>query len=125
MSLISYPDLVFDGKVSEISDAQYDNSSATVYYEITVNIDGSEAEFYQGMTGEVTFITKEIQEVTYVSNRAVVREGTKSYVKMKDENGKVVKKEVVTGFSDGVNVEIIEGLQEGDMVLIESRVSDE
>ena len=33
-------------------------------------------------------------------------------------------KEVTTGFSDGVNVEIIEGLSEGDVVLIESKVSE-
>ena len=77
------------------------------------------------MTGEVTFLTKETEEVTYVSNRAIFREGIKSYVKMKDDEGKIVKKEVVTGFSDGVNVEIIEGVSEGEIVLIESRVSDE
>ena len=42
-----------------------------------------------------------------------------------DDEGKIVKKEVVTGFSDGVNVESIEGVSEGEIVLIESRVSDE
>lgn len=125
VSLIAYPDLIFDGEVSEIGDAQYDSSTGTSYYDITVSIDGSQADFYQGMTGDVTFITKETENVIYVSNRAITREGTKSYVKIKDENGKLVKKEVVTGFSDGTNVEIEEGLNEGDVVLIESRVSDE
>ncbi len=125
VTLIPYPDLVFAGEVSEIGDAQYDNSTGTVYYDITVSIDGSQEEFYQGMTGEVTFITKETAEVIYVPNRAITRDGTKSYVKMKDENGNLVKKEVVTGFSDGANVEIKEGLNEGDVVLIESKVSDE
>lgn len=125
VTLLPYPDLIFDGEVSEISDARYDNSSGSVYYDITVSIDGNQEEFYQGMTGKVTFITKETKEVLYVSNRAIIRDGTKSYVKMKDENGNVVEKEVVTGFSDGANAEIKEGLNEGDIVLIESRVSDE
>lgn len=125
VSLVSYPDMIFEGKVSEIGDAQYDNSTGVSYYDITVNIDGKDADFYQGMTGEVTFITKETKEVTYVPNRAVIREGTNSYLKLKDEDGKIIKRAVVTGFSDGTNVEIIEGVDKGEIVLIESRVSDE
>ena len=76
------------------------------------------------MTCDVTFITKETKEVLYVANRAVYREGTKSYVKMKQEDGTIVEREIVTGFSDGVSVEVIEGLSEGDVVLIESMVSE-
>lgn len=79
---------------------------------------------YQGMTGDVTFITRETKQVCYVSNRAIFREGTRSYVKCRDENDKIVEKDVVTGFSDGVNVEILEGLSQGDVVLIESKVSE-
>jgi len=125
VSLIAYPETMFEGSVSEISDAQYDSSTGSSYYDITVSIDGSQEEFYQGMTGEITFITKETEEVIYVSNRAITREGTKSYVKMKDEKGTMIRKEVITGFSDGVNVEIKDGLKEGDIVLIESKVSEE
>ena len=125
ITLVAYPDVVYEGVVSEIGDAQYDSSSGNVYYDVTVKVDGSAADFYQGMTGEVTFITKETQEVMYVSNRAITRKGTKSYVKMKDENGEIIEKQVTTGFSDGVNVEIKEGLSQGDVVLIESKVSDE
>ena len=75
------------------------------------------------MTGDITFITKETEEVMYVSNRAIIREGTKSYVKVKEADGSVKKTQVVTGFSDGVNVEIVEGLEVGDVVLIESKVT--
>ena len=78
----------------------------------------------KGMTGDITFITKETQEVMYVSNRAVTRDGKKSYVKVKDENGNIKITEVKTGFSDGVNVEIIEGLNVGDVVLIESKIQN-
>ena len=75
------------------------------------------------MSVEVTIITKDEKEVLYVVNRAIIREGSKSYVKVKKASGKVEKKEVVTGFSDGINVEIMEGLSEGDIVLVESKVS--
>ncbi|PWL95019.1 MAG: hypothetical protein DBY13_02490 [Lachnospiraceae bacterium] len=120
----AYPDVVYSGIISEVSDAAYDSSSGEVYYTITVTVQGDVSGLYEGMTGDVTCVTKETKEVTYVSNRAIFRDGTRSYVKVRDENGSIVEKDVTTGFSDGVNVEITEGLSQGDTVLIESKVSE-
>lgn len=120
----AYPDVVYSGVISEVSDATYDSSSGEVYYTITVTVQGDVSGLYEGMTGDVTCVTKETKEVTYVSNRAIFRDGTRSYVKVRDENGNIVEKDVTTGFSDGVNVEITEGLSQGDTVLIESKVSE-
>lgn len=120
----AYPDVVYNGVISEVSDAAYDSSSGEVYYTITVTVQGDVSGLYEGMTGDVTCVTKETKEVTYVSNRAIFRDGTRSYVKVQDENGNIVEKDVTTGFSDGVNVEITEGLSQGDTVLIESKVSE-
>ncbi|MBD9153129.1 MAG: efflux RND transporter periplasmic adaptor subunit [Lachnospiraceae bacterium] len=120
----AYPDVVYNGVISEVSDAAYDSSSGEVYYTITVTVQGDVSGLYEGMTGDVTCVTKETKEVTYVSNRAIFRDGTRSYVKVRDENGNIVEKDVTTGFSDGVNVEITEGLTQGDTVLIESKVSE-
>lgn len=120
----AYPDVVYSGVISEVSDAAYDSSSGEVYYTITVTVQGDVSGLYEGMTGDVTCVTKETKEVTYVSNRAIFRDGTRFYVKVRDENGNIVEKDVTTGFSDGVNVEITEGLSQGDTVLIESKVSE-
>lgn len=120
----AYPDVVYSGIISEVSDAAYDSSSGEVYYTITVTVQGDVSGLYEGMTGDVTCVTKETKEVTYVSNRAIFRDGTRSYVKVRDENGSIVEKDVTTGFSDGVNVEITEGLSQSDTVLIESKVSE-
>ena len=120
----AYPDVVYSGIISEVSDAAYDSSSGEVYYTITVTVQGDVSGLYEGMTGDVICVTKETKEVTYVSNRAIFRDGTRSYVKVRDENGSIVEKDVTTGFSDGVNVEITEGLSQGDTVLIESKVSE-
>lgn len=120
----AYPDVVYNGVISDVSDAAYDSSSGEVYYTITVTVQGDVSGLYEGMTGDVTCVTKETEEVTYVSNRAIFRDGTRFYVKVRDENGNIVEKDVTTGFSDGVNVEITEGLSQGDTVLIESKVSE-
>jgi HlyD family secretion protein len=124
ISFTAYPDTIFSGEITEVSDATYDSSSGEIYYTLTITIQGDVSGLYEGMTGDITLVTKETREVTYVSNRAIFRDGTRSYVKVRDENSEVVEKDVVTGFSDGVNVEIVEGLSKGDVVLIESKVSD-
>lgn len=124
ISYTAYPDTIYSGTISEVSDAEYDSDSGEVYYTLTVTVQGDVSGLYEGMTGYVTCVTKETKEVTYVSNRAIFLDGTRSYVKVRDENGNIIEKDVTTGFSDGVNVEIIEGLSQGDTVLIESKVSE-
>ena len=121
ISFTAYPDDIYKAVISEISDASSDSKGNTIYT-VTVTLQGDVSGLFQGMTGEITFITKETEEVMYVSNRAIIREGTKSYVKVKTDNGNIKMVQVVTGFSDGVNVEIIEGLNVGDVVLMESKV---
>jgi len=120
----AYPDEIYSGRITAVSDAEYDSSTGTVYYTVTVTVQGEVSGLYEEMTGSVTFVTKEMKQVCYVSNRAIFREGTRSYVKVRDNNGNIVKQEVTTGFSDGINVEITAGLSEGDTVLIESKVGE-
>lgn len=121
--LPAFPDSQFKAVVEEISDATIDSNS-TVTYEVTVKIEGDVSAIYEGMSSEVTFITKETKKVIYVSNRAIYRDGTAAYVLVWDEEGNAVRKDVKTGFSDGIYAEITEGLAEGDIVLIESKVGD-
>ena len=123
ITFTAYPETVYKAEITEISDGETD-SSGTTTYDVTVTLQGDVSGLFQGMTGEITFITKDSKEVLHVSNRAIIRDGKKSYVKVKDASGNVKKVEVVTGFSDGVSVEIIDGLQEGDIVLVESKVSE-
>ncbi len=122
VSLIAYPDLIFDAEVTEISDAETD-SDGNVVYEVTATLRGDLSGVFQSMTGDITFISEETQEVLYISKRAVITENNKSYVKVKREDGKVEKREISTGFSDGVNIEVTEGLSQGETILIESKVS--
>ena len=123
VNLVAYPDEVFSATVTEIGDATTD-SSGNVTYDVTITFDGEASGLFQGMTGEVTFITKQAKTVVYVSNRAIINSGKKTYVKCKDADGNIKKVEVKVGFSDGINVEIIEGLKEGDVVLVESKVNE-
>ncbi len=119
VSISAYPDETYTGTVSSIGDSTYNSSTGETDYTVKVKISGNVQSLYSGMSADVTFVTGEKENVLYVPNRAILRENGKSYVQVYDENGKVTKKEVTTGFSDGTNAEIKEGLAEGDVVLIE------
>ena len=122
VTLTAFPDDVFEATVTEISEAQSDRSG-NVTYEVTATMSGELSQLYQSMTGEITFVTgKTEEEVLYVPKRAITTDGEKSTVNVRKADGSIESRTVVTGFSDGVNVEIKEGLAEGETVITESRV---
>lgn len=124
IQLTAYEGEEFEGIVSGM-ETSTSSGSSTVSYNVTVTFLGDVSKIYADMTGTVTFIQKQVKDVIYVSNKAVINEGTESYVKIKDSDGNFKKVQVITGFSDGVNVEIVSGLAEGDIAIIESRVVSE
>ena len=121
IALTAYPDETFTGMVSGISTSATTGSS-TVSYEVTVKFDGDTGKVYSGMTGEVTFAEKTMEDTLYISNRAVQLDGTTSYVNVQDEDGTVRKVEITTGYSNGSVVAVEDGLEAGETVLLESQV---
>lgn len=124
IQMTAYEDEEFKGTVSSIETSSSSGTS-TVSYSVTVLFAGDVSKIYADMTGNVTFVTKKVENVLYVSNKAVKKEGTKFYVTRKKEDGSIEKVKITEGFSDGVNVEIQSGLEEGDTVLIEGKVTEE
>lgn len=124
IELTAYDDEEFKGIVSGM-DTSASSGSSTVSYSVTIVFTGDTSNIYTDMTGNVTFIQKQMTDVIFVSNKAIINEGTKSYVKVKNEKGNWEKREVETGFSNGVYVEIKSGLDEGEIAIIESQVVKE
>ena len=122
VSFLSYPDDMFSGYISEIGSSSTSGSSSTVSYPVTVVITSVPETLLSGMTANVTFISKQVQDVLYVSNKAVIKEGTESYVLRQNDDGSEEKVKVEVGFSNG-NVAEISGVSEGDTLLIKGKVS--
>lgn len=112
----------FSGQISKIAVTPQREGSSTVSYTVTVELTDANGRLFDGMTGSVTFVTKQLKDVLYVSNKAVFSQGTRQYVKVKQADGTLKETDVVTGFSDGYNVEITSGVAEGDVVAIELTV---
>lgn len=124
VTLAAFEDEVFTGTVTEIGDAEIDSNTNKTMYSVTVTVENTGNVLYQDMTAEVTFVTDEASEVLYVPARAVTEEDGATYVKVREDGGAIVRKKVTAGFTDGINIEIKEGLSEGETVLIESKAKD-
>lgn len=125
VSLTAYEDQTFDAAVESITAEPARSGSSSVSYTVTVSVaEGAElpGKIYTGMSGEATLIQKRVKSVLHVSNRVVTFENGVSSVLVKNGDS-TEKRTVKTGFSDGTNVEITGGLQEGDTVLAESTVN--
>ncbi len=124
ISLTAYEDKTYEGQVKAV-DTSASSGTSTVSYNVTVVFTGDTNDVYQDMTGNVTFILDQAEDVCYVSQKAVTMEKRTAYLKVKRQDGTIEKVQVTTGISDGVNIEISDGVEEGDTVLIESQVKSE
>ncbi|MDU5260969.1 MAG: efflux RND transporter periplasmic adaptor subunit [Clostridium celatum] len=105
------------GKVKEINLKPTQESSGNVY-KIDVEIDPNENKLIEGMGLNATFVIKEAKDILTLSNKAIILQDGKQFVKVKNADGTLKDVEIKTGFSDGRYSEIISGLSEGDVVVI-------
>ena len=76
-----------------------------------------------GMNASVTIILDQAQNVLIVPESAVQTEGRDSVVEVQKDDGSTEKVVVQTGLSDGTNIEITDGLEEGQTVIIPTRAA--
>lgn len=121
----AYEDTPYEGTILSIDTTATARNSNTISYTVVIGVNGDTELLYGGMTADITFVTEEKEDVLYVSRRAIVEENGKSYVYRQTALGGRELAEVETGISNGVNIEILSGLSEGDIIYIASRVSSE
>ena len=122
IALTAYKNETFPGEVDSIATSATTGSS-TVNYEVTVRFTGDVSKVYADMTGEATFVIKEVSDTLYISNRAVHQDGARSYVNVLNEDGSVTETTIETGYSNGSKVAVLSGLTEGQTIIIESQVT--
>lgn len=89
-------------------------------YKVTLGFSGNDGRIKSGMTANIDILSEKKESVIFIPLRAVITRNGNKIVKV-FENGDVKEVEVKTGLkgSDG-NVEIMEGLKEGDHAVISS-----
>lgn len=114
--------LLTNGQYSEVVD-----SGEAIYYYGRLNVDNPERKLRIGMTTQNVIYVESAENVLTVPATAIKGGTGSKYVEVLTKEG-IVQKPIVTGVSDGLNVEIKNGVSEGDAVVIaqlsSSQISD-
>ena len=132
----AYPNDKFYGKIRQVRLSPTEVSNV-VMYTVIIEIDNSSRKLLPGMTASVTIRAQEANDVLMISAMALqfkpsaaIKDGM-DIKKIGDieenqdivyvfEKGKIVPRIITKGLSDMTNVEIKDGLQEGEEVIVEA-----
>ncbi len=121
VSFEAMKDELLKGKVEKINPIPVTDSSGLVAYEVDIRITGNTEKIQSGMSCSVNFIEKQKKDVLIIPNQAVRRIDGKQVVERKNNNGQIEVITVRTGFTDGKDVEVLEGLNQGDKVIVRKK----
>ncbi len=117
----SFPNKVFNGKVTKIAPLGVEKDNVTTF-EVRVSIDNPSGELKANMTANAEILIKEDKGVLSVPAQGVVYDADKNAsvfvpdAKQKDGQRKV---SVKAGISNGSRIEILDGLKDGDTVVLQ------
>jgi HlyD family secretion protein len=109
----AYPNRSFQGRVERVSPLGVEESNVVTFDVEIVVTDPDAALLRSGMSADLEIITARRSGVLLLPLTAVRTEGGKRFVRKPDGSLSPVR----TGEHDGVHIEILEGLSEGDEVL--------
>jgi len=115
-TVAAHPATEFKGKVTSIypSATIQDN---VVYYITSISVDNREGKLMPDMTANVLIFLDQRRGVLTVPNKAVQREGQRKFVLVLDK-GLPDRRYVDVGWKDHSYTEILNGLREGDLVIV-------
>ena len=117
------PTDVVTGKVSRIAPQAQQKEGATLF-DVEIELDPTKVTLRAGYSANADLIIREKKDILTIPERLVIFEdgGKKTSVEVSDEKAKGSKIEpkkidVKLGISDGMNVEVVSGLNKGDKVI--------
>lgn len=124
----AYPDTIFKGKVYQIRNAPITIQNV-VTYDVVVKVENPDLKLKPGMTANISIIVETKRDILKIPNAALrfrppEMEKDKRPLKGKGvwmiDNGKLTRREITLGISDGSYTEVRSGLNEGDGVIVEA-----
>lgn len=114
--LDSYPESTMSGTIANISFIPKSGETSTSYkVKFVFPLNDSTRIFRLGMGGDLTVVTKHLDDVLYIPIKYVKSENGKKYVFVQKAN-KSEKNFITTGMETDDYIQIISGLSEGDFV---------
>ncbi len=117
----TFKDKVFEGKVTQISPLGVDKDNV-VTFEVKVSINNPGGELRANMTANAEIVLEEHKDVLLVAESAVVydaqRNASIEFPSPTNPKGKE-KKPIKVGISNGTRTEVLDGLKEGEKVILQ------
>jgi len=116
----AFPGYTFEGKILEVP-IQGELSQNVVIYEVTISLEGAdEVALKPGMTANLSIETARKENALLLPVYAVQWSTEGTVVTVQDApNGMPMLIPVQTGITDGIYIEIVRGLNEGDSVVVQ------
>ena len=113
ISVGALQDVSFNAVLEYISPKATENNGANLF-EIKASVDiPGDVTIRSGYSANASIVLQSVEQVLAIPEAALQFEGDKTYVFLETPAG-YERRDVVTGLSDGINIEIREGLQIGD-----------
>lgn len=116
ISFDALPDTRYTGKVMGVAPTSTVTQGVATYT-VSVEIGNADATAPVGLTANVAIVTQQRSDVLLVPNRALRRSGRTQVVEVL-ANGKTETRPVTTGLGNDQVTEVVDGLSEGETVLI-------
>lgn len=127
-TVLSEPDSEFtttlksiDPGLKALTNGSYEQGSSSdeaVYYYGRLEVPNEDGKLHIGMTTQNTIKIAYAENVLAIPSTAVQERDGRRYVNTLEAGDKIVEKEIVTGLSDSIHVEVLSGIQEGEKIII-------
>jgi HlyD family secretion protein len=117
----SFPDKKFEGKVTKISPMGVEEENVTTF-EVRVSIDNPTGELKANMSSNAEIILEEKHDVLLIPESAVIYDKERNTtVEVPDPDGDDGRRKVAVklGISNGIKTEVLEGLEEDQKVVLQ------
>lgn len=112
------PDLKVKGKIIEISTVGKEEQGV-VSYDVKISLEGENKEIKPGMSVNAEVIVDRKENVLLVPNSAIKSDRVGKYVEVVKDN-KIEKRYIKTWVSNDEFTEVLEGLKEGEIIIIKT-----
>jgi RND family efflux transporter MFP subunit len=121
ISVDALPDAQLEGEVTSVSPLATEESGL-ILYKVKVDFEAPEDfGLKAGMSATADIVIAERSGVLLVPSRAIGEDSQGNPTVQVLVKGKIEERAVVTGISDGLQTEIVSGLNEGDTVVVERK----
>jgi RND family efflux transporter MFP subunit len=114
----AYGGRIFEGEVREIAPLGERIQNVT-YFEVEIEISAADASILRPrMSGDAEIVAEVVDDAVLIPETALRYRGDQVYVEMPNGDGQPAERDIRIGIVDGARVQVLEGLEPGDEVVL-------